>query len=153
MRLEPLCAFDLHYTSDFHLTRPYGNESGTGWGVGDGRVTGERTPPAVQQQILAGMTRVDYSTIRVPILAVYATPVSPESFHGCGSAADSAVRQACQELFDWTSKRLEDSKKLVRSAQSRAQIVELSGANTFVFLSNPTDVGRALVPFVEGLAR
>jgi hypothetical protein len=42
MRLEPLCAFDLQYTSDFHLARPYGNESGTGWGVGDGRVTGPR---------------------------------------------------------------------------------------------------------------
>jgi Protein of unknown function (DUF3237) len=41
MRLEPLCAFDLHYTSDFHLARPYGNESGVGWGIGDGRVTGE----------------------------------------------------------------------------------------------------------------
>jgi len=48
MRFEPLCAFDLHYTSDFHLTRPYGNESGTGWGVGDGRVTGERVTGTAQ---------------------------------------------------------------------------------------------------------
>ena len=48
MRLEPLCAFDLHYTSDFHLARPYGNESGTGWGVGDGRVTGERLTGTAQ---------------------------------------------------------------------------------------------------------
>ena len=40
MRLEPLCAFDLQYTSDFHLARPYGNESGIGWGVGGGRVSG-----------------------------------------------------------------------------------------------------------------
>ena len=48
MRLEPLCAFDLHYTSDFHLTRPYGNESGTGWGVGDGRVTGKRLTGTAQ---------------------------------------------------------------------------------------------------------
>ena len=42
MRLEQLCAFDLRYTQDFHLVRPYGNESGSGWGVGDGRVSGER---------------------------------------------------------------------------------------------------------------
>ena len=48
MRLEPLCAFDLHYTSDFHLARPYGNESGTGWGVGDGWVTGERLTGTAQ---------------------------------------------------------------------------------------------------------
>ena len=48
MRLEPLCALDLHYTSDFHLARPYGNESGTGWGIGDGRVTGERLTGTAQ---------------------------------------------------------------------------------------------------------
>ncbi|HEU4999611.1 MAG TPA: DUF3237 family protein [Lapillicoccus sp.] len=48
MRLEPLCAFDLRYTQDFHLVRPYGNESGSGWGVGDGRVSGERLAGTAQ---------------------------------------------------------------------------------------------------------
>jgi hypothetical protein len=28
MRLEPLCAFHLHYTGDFHVARPHGTESG-----------------------------------------------------------------------------------------------------------------------------
>jgi hypothetical protein len=28
MRLEPLRAFDLRYTGDVHLARPYGSESG-----------------------------------------------------------------------------------------------------------------------------
>lgn len=48
MRLEPLCAFDLRYTGDFHLARPYGDESGLGWGVGDGRVSGDRLAGAAQ---------------------------------------------------------------------------------------------------------
>src|SRR4051812_23815104 len=42
MLLNPLCSLDLRYEGDFHLVRPYGNESGTGWGRGDGTVTGER---------------------------------------------------------------------------------------------------------------
>jgi hypothetical protein len=42
MRLEPLCRLDLHYTEAFYLARPYGNEAGTGWGRGDGTVSGER---------------------------------------------------------------------------------------------------------------
>ena len=42
MHLVPLCSMELRYTSDFHLVRPYGNESGLGWGIGDGTVTGER---------------------------------------------------------------------------------------------------------------
>jgi len=42
MRLDPLCRMDLRYTGDFHLARPYGNEAGTGWGMGEGVVIGER---------------------------------------------------------------------------------------------------------------
>jgi hypothetical protein len=42
MRLDLLCRMDLRYTGDFHLVRPYGNEAGTGWGIGVGVVTGER---------------------------------------------------------------------------------------------------------------
>ena len=42
MRLDRLCGMDLRYTTDFHLARPYGNESGIGWGLGEGTVTGDR---------------------------------------------------------------------------------------------------------------
>ena len=42
MRIDRLCGMELAYTSDIHMVRPYGNESGLGWGVGDGTVTGER---------------------------------------------------------------------------------------------------------------
>lgn len=48
MRLEHLCAIDLKYVGGFHLVRPYGNESGLGWGVGEGTVTGERLNGKVQ---------------------------------------------------------------------------------------------------------
>jgi Protein of unknown function (DUF3237) len=42
MRIDPLCRMELAYAGDFHLARPYGNEGGVGWGVGNGVVTGER---------------------------------------------------------------------------------------------------------------
>ena len=42
MKLDLLCVMELRYSGDFHLTRPYGNEAGSGWGIGDGVVTGER---------------------------------------------------------------------------------------------------------------
>jgi Protein of unknown function (DUF3237) len=48
VHIDPLCAMDLAYTSDFHLVRPYGNESGLGWGIGNGTVTGERLAGDVQ---------------------------------------------------------------------------------------------------------
>jgi len=42
MRVDRFCSMDLKYTGNFHMARPYGNESGLGWGIGDGTVTGER---------------------------------------------------------------------------------------------------------------
>ena len=119
----------------------------------DGRVVGERTPSAVQQQIVPSMVRHDYSAIRVPVLAIYATPTSPDSFPGCAQPADQAVRQACQELHAWTLQQLEDSKKLIMTIPSKARIVEIPGAHSFVFLSNPTEVMQAMARFVSTLPR
>jgi len=42
VRLEPLCEFELRYTSDFVLVQPFGTEEGSGYGEGDGTVRGER---------------------------------------------------------------------------------------------------------------
>jgi hypothetical protein len=42
MRLSHLCTLRLSYDGEFHLVRPYGNEAGAGWGIGQGTVTGER---------------------------------------------------------------------------------------------------------------
>jgi len=39
---------DLQYVGGFHMARPYGNESGLGWGVGEGTVEGELLSGAVQ---------------------------------------------------------------------------------------------------------
>jgi hypothetical protein len=48
MRLDRLCSMELRYTTDFHLARPYGDDSGVGWGVGDGVVAGDRLSGTVQ---------------------------------------------------------------------------------------------------------
>jgi hypothetical protein len=42
MRLNKLCSMDLSYTDGFTLIRPYDGDSGLGWGVGTGTVTGDR---------------------------------------------------------------------------------------------------------------
>jgi hypothetical protein len=48
MRLDRLCSMELSYTSEFHLARPYAGESGVGWGLGQGTVSGERLTGSVQ---------------------------------------------------------------------------------------------------------
>ena len=42
MRLEPFCVLELAYTSGFHYVSPYADESGIGWGIGEGTASGDR---------------------------------------------------------------------------------------------------------------
>jgi hypothetical protein len=120
--------------------------------AGDGRLIGERTPAAVGQQILAGLTKADYSRIQAPVLAIYAKPASPESFPGCVTDNDAA-RGACRELYEWTLQHLSDSERFMRTIRSNVRVIELPGANPFVFLSNEGEVRSAIDQFVESLPR
>jgi non-heme chloroperoxidase len=119
----------------------------------DGRVIGERASRTVQQQILAAITDVDYEAFRVPVLALYATPASSDWLPGCRDAVAQATRLACQELYAWTLRQLDTSKKLLGRIPARTQVVDLAGANAFMFLSNPDDVNRVLGPFLAALPR
>jgi hypothetical protein len=41
MGLDKLCSIEFRYL-DAHFPKPYGDESGPGWGIGEGTVSGER---------------------------------------------------------------------------------------------------------------
>jgi Protein of unknown function (DUF3237) len=41
MRLQKLCSLEIRYL-DSHFPSPYGDESGPGWGIGEGTVSGDR---------------------------------------------------------------------------------------------------------------
>jgi non-heme chloroperoxidase len=114
----------------------------------DGRVVGERLAPPARQSALAGMMPVDYKTIRVPALALYAKRTATDVAPGCRAPADESVRQACGELFDWTSRQLTRSQALVRTIGARTEIVELPGTSAFVFLSYEREVMQAIERFL-----
>ena len=117
----------------------------------DGRAAGERMPPATSSRARAGMTPVDYSTIRVPTLALYAKRTVTDVSPGCRTPADESVRQACTELFDWTSRQLAQSQAMVRTIGARTEIVDLPGTNAFVFLAFEREVMLAIDRFAGTL--
>jgi hypothetical protein len=41
MHLDKLCSIEFRYL-DAHFPKPYRDESGPGWGIGEGTVAGER---------------------------------------------------------------------------------------------------------------
>jgi non-heme chloroperoxidase len=117
----------------------------------DGRVTGERTPAAIQQRAVAGMTPVDYASIRVPALALYVKRGPTDVAPGCRTPADDAIRQACAELYDWTSQQLVRSEAMVHTSGARTEIVELPAGSAFVFLSHERQVTQDVNRFVGAL--
>ncbi|HET9270012.1 MAG TPA: alpha/beta hydrolase [Vicinamibacterales bacterium] len=117
----------------------------------DGRAMGERMPQATRTRALAEMMPVDYSTIRVPALALFAKRTVTDVSPGCRTPADESVRQACGELFDWTSQQLARSQAMVKTIGARTEIVDLPGTNAFVFLAYERDVTLAIDRFAATL--
>ena len=119
----------------------------------DGRAMGERISPDTPRRALAAMAPVDYATIRAPALALYAKRGPADVAPGCRNPTDEPVRQACRELFDWTSRQLAQSQALVKTIDARTDIVDLPGTNAFVFLAYEREITRAIDRFVATLAR
>ena len=117
----------------------------------NGRVVGERMSPDTRRGALAGMVPVDYASIRVPTLALYAKRTVTDVAPGCRMPADESVRQACGELFEWTSRQLTRSQALVRMIGARTDVVQLPGTSAFVFLSHEGEVMQAINRFISSL--
>lgn len=114
----------------------------------DGWIAGERTPASVRQAIVASIVPTDYSSIRVPVLGIYAKPVSPDAFPGCRGTDDADVRQACEEMLAWSLRHMSEGEQLLRTVASNVQVIELPGAHPFVFLSNEREVMQAMDHFI-----
>jgi pimeloyl-ACP methyl ester carboxylesterase len=118
----------------------------------DGSVGKYKTPDEVFSAIGAGAKTRDYSRIRVPILALF----PPESGYWAKYqkqylAKTAADRKTIKELTAANKAYLKRDKQNLRRAGATVHIVELAGANHYLFLSNEADVLRELRSFMKGL--
>jgi non-heme chloroperoxidase len=99
-------------------------------------------PPMAAQAILAGMQK--YSSVPVPILAIFAVP------HDLGPLGGSdAAARAASEARDLASTGAQA--KAFEAGLPSAHVVRLAHANHYVFLSNEADVLREMNAFIGGL--
>ena len=109
------------------------------------------TPKSVRDAIFAGRQKPDYARIRVPVLAFFASPRSLEDQMERYKPQDAEERAAMEHVY---ASNLVIKKRHMRDLQSgvpAARVMEVPGANYYVFLSNEADVLRALRVFVAGL--
>jgi non-heme chloroperoxidase len=99
-------------------------------------------PPMAAQAIMAGMQK--YTSVPVPILAIFAVP------HDLGPLGGSdAAARAASEARDLASTGAQA--KAFEAGLPSAHVVRLAKANHFVFLSNEADVLREMNAFIGGL--
>jgi non-heme chloroperoxidase len=113
-----------------------------------GKLTANVTPEVIDSLMIAGSGHPDYEAVRVPALAIYAVPDSaPQVFPGWGrldSTGRVAARHFTAVLQGWAAAE----RTRFRREFPTGQVVELHGANHYVFFSHPSEVARAMRSFL-----
>jgi pimeloyl-ACP methyl ester carboxylesterase len=102
--------------------------------------------PAIRKAILDTKVKPDYARIRVPVLAIFRTTTLDQALT-LYNPQDDQQRALLFQLYAATRGMLEKWEADVRTGIPHARIVELPGANLYMFLSNPDDISRELRTF------
>ena len=117
----------------------------------DGGMGEYRTPVSVRDAITAGMRRPDYSGIRVPVLAFFTLPApladQIEKYQPNTADERSAMEQVFAADLAWARRSIDR----LKSGVPAARVVELPGADHYVFFSNESDVLLEIRQFVTSL--
>ena len=113
----------------------------------DGSVGRFRNSPYIHEAIGAGALKRDYSGIRVPVLAFFPSASAKPKYE-----PKDVQERATIEAFDTaTQTYILRWKKNLLNASGGVRIVDVPGANHYVFLSNDADVIRELHAFLAML--
>jgi pimeloyl-ACP methyl ester carboxylesterase len=114
-----------------------------------GRLTADVTPAVVDSLMIAGCGHPDYARVRAPALLIYAVVESARQL----TADWDALDRPHQELARQFAGRLEAWARLERDRARRslagAEVLEIPGANHYVFASHPGQVARAIRAFLS----
>jgi pimeloyl-ACP methyl ester carboxylesterase len=115
--------------------------------VGDYVASNDDVPAAM----IAGREKHDYSQIRVPVLALVGFPKTPDQQireNHVTSQGERTIVQAVYRMYVGMTRHRIDR---ITRASGGARVVELWGADHYVFLSNPEDVLREVRVFFASL--
>jgi len=101
--------------------------------------------------IAEGTKKRDYSNIRVPVLSLFATVRPTDDPLHKDLPTDPELRAAVEAFDAITMTYITKYEESLLAAVPTARIVELPGANHYVFLSNEADVLREITSFIAHL--
>lgn len=120
----------------------------------DGSVGRSLLSPVIRRAITVdARIKPDYSGIRVPVLAIYQADRPFDEVAAGFVIRDERERAALRQQYAATRDLYTRWQRDLRAAVPTARIVELPGANLFMFLSNEADVLREVRAFAATLPR
>lgn len=117
-----------------------------------GRLTADVTPGRIDSLMLAGCGHPDYRAVRAPALAIYAVVDSAPQIFPSWAALDPAGRTAANHFTAALQTWAATERARLRRELPTAQVLELHGANHYVFSSHPNEVAQGMRAFLA-LAR
>jgi len=117
-----------------------------------GGVGADLRPPWLGEAIKNGVKKPDYGRIQAPALAIYAIPQSASDLAPAWiSGENPAMLAALNEEYPLLLAARKEQMAAFQNGVAHARVVELPGANRYVFLSDEADVLRELRAFIGSL--
>ncbi len=102
--------------------------------------------------LMRGIVAPDYKNIKVPALALYAVPGSPEALNEAWYDQDDPnLQPILEELFEITRKRNMAQVRRFETEVPNGRAIVLEDADHWIFLSNEEEVLQAIDEFIESL--
>ena len=113
-----------------------------------GHLVADVTPPTIDSLILAGCGHPNYVAVRAPALVIYAEVDSVGQVFPFYPALDTPHQEATRRFTAALQRWAGTERARVRRDLALAQVVELHGANHYVFDSHRSEVIRSMRAFL-----
>jgi len=115
-----------------------------------GRLVANVTPDSIDAAVLAGCGHPDYAALRTPALAIFAVIDSVPDVFPAAATFDSATGAVAQRFTSALEALGSTERARFRREVPAGQVLELHGANHYVFYSNEPEVAAAMRGFLTG---
>jgi pimeloyl-ACP methyl ester carboxylesterase len=113
-----------------------------------GHLRRDVTPPVIDSLMLAGCGHPDYSRVQAPVLAIDAVVDSAPQLFPLWATMDSATKAQAIRFADRVENWSASERARFRTGIPTARLLELHGANHYVFDSNRAEVVAAMREFL-----
>jgi pimeloyl-ACP methyl ester carboxylesterase len=113
-----------------------------------GRLVADVTPGVIDSLVLAGCGHPDYRAVRAPALAIYAVVDSAPQIFPSWAPLDAGGRAAARHFTTILQAWAAAERARLRRDLPAAQVLELHGANHYVFSSHSREVTESMRAFL-----